>query len=414
MTDYYCDLDVPIFVDTNGEDHNNAYTGAAGLQAAIRGTGAATALAAGDTLYVKGSGACGLDRLVWLDCGKDVSGWSVGDVVRDNGGGSTWTGWIAETSYGANNDQILVWLLGLNEDDVVLADGIENVTAADTATLDDKDTKGIELDTASGASGSPITVEAQNASWETDGTKAVLDGNSKATNCLIVDDKDYWHWKNVEFKNAVEDNVTAKTDHARYWVFVNCEGHNAGGHGWGYSGGKSFSWSSFELCHAYNNGSRGIYVSSACRFVLCSAWANNVDGFNFSYGAAIGCVSYANGTYNYYGLSYANALFNCVSDDAGVAGMYFTGGCNLVLGCRITGTGTGILGDGSADVLDLFNFINCDPADSNITVDSMLRGVDTRTTEGVEGYIDGDNADLSLRNYGLTREAACRRIEVEL
>ena len=62
MTDYYCDLDEDTHADATGADHaGNEYTGPAGLQAAIRGTGNATALAAGDTtppaIVASGGGA---------------------------------------------------------------------------------------------------------------------------------------------------------------------------------------------------------------------------------------------------------------------------------------------------------------------------------------------------------------------
>jgi len=35
-------------------------------------------------------------------------------------------------------------------------------------------------------------------------------------------------------------------------------------------------------------------------------------------------------------------------------------------------------------------------------------------TTGEIGYIDGDNVDLTLRNYGLTNDAAARRMEALL
>ena len=54
MTDYYCDL-AKDFADQTGVDSTgNEYYGPGGLQAAIEGWGAATALAAGDEIFIKG------------------------------------------------------------------------------------------------------------------------------------------------------------------------------------------------------------------------------------------------------------------------------------------------------------------------------------------------------------------------
>ena len=115
MTTYYCDLGESTFADVVG-DTNNPYTGPAGLQAAVRGTGNATSLTGSDTLKCKGTGD--LSRLVLLHCPSDVSAWAPGDAVgNDVGDGDDWTGVVVQ----ANDDPVgqlgddgllLVWLDG--------------------------------------------------------------------------------------------------------------------------------------------------------------------------------------------------------------------------------------------------------------------------------------------------------------
>jgi hypothetical protein len=122
----------------------------------------------------------------------------------------------------------------------------------------------------------------------------------------------------------------------------------------------------------------------------------------------IDCVAYSNGRYNFNRVLFG-AIAHCVSHDPTTAGVFVNAERGPVWASRITGTGTGILGDGSAGILDLYNFINTSTKTNNITVDQQVRGADTRITTGEEGYIDAAND-----NYGLTNAAAARRRAVEL
>ena len=418
MTDYYCDLDEDTYADATGADHaGNEYTGPAGLQAAIRGTGNATALAADDTLYIKGTGD--LSRLVLLDCnGTDVSAWAPTNVVRNkDGAGDDWTGVVVQANddpagqLGAD-DLVLVWLdSGKTEDDITLADGIENTTLAESADpLAAKSTPGIVVDTNSGAFGTPIRVIGQNSSWATDGTKSILDGNSKATYCLVSVGKHYWHVFNVELKNAASDNATCKTDHGYYWIFKNCASHDAGGSGWSAAGGKYFRGSSHVLCSAYNNAAYGIY-SRGSIYALCTAYGNGNVGLALYGGyAIIGGLAYGNATnYMVTGGTHSISAFG-VSDDPTSYGFLFSGGTHVVFGNRITGTGlAGIRGCAGDEVQDLYNFINMTTKTSNITVDQQVRGADTRIETGMEGYEDAAN-DL----YNLVLGAAGYRTEIDM
>ena len=133
---YYCDLGNATFADSAGTDHVGAeYTGPAGMQAAIRGTGNATALAAGEILYVTGTGD--LSRLVQIDCnGYDTTAtpWDEGDAVESlDGGAAQWSGVVVEAGVGAVADTILVWMTaGKDATYITVAYGINNTTKSES------------------------------------------------------------------------------------------------------------------------------------------------------------------------------------------------------------------------------------------------------------------------------------------
>ena len=294
----------------------------------------------------------------------------------------------------------------------------DQLTAGDTlhATRTQTLTAPIDIDQASGSSGSPITVLGYNynsGSPIVDGTKYVIDANSAAANCILVADKDYWHFKNVEFENATADNVTAKTDHPRYWWFVNCESHAAGTRGWGDSGGKTFRNSFFVLCQSYLNGTAGFSLNTVNSLLFCTAHSNGQSsahrGFQTDHSTLIGCVAY-----NQTGQAFCDTgnglMFGCVSDDPSVCSVLVSAGkCACIVASRLTGTGVGVQGGGTGDLLDLYNFINTSTKTDSITVDQQIRGSNTRIESGVEGYIDAAGG-----NFGLINSAAARRQEVTL
>ena len=104
----------------------------------LRGHGAfvGNSIGPGDKMLLKGTAE--MAKFVQMDCGKDVSAWSLGDAVRnDTGNGDHWVGVLVEVNDGAT-DLIIVQLTTGDYDDVNdnLGDGIENTDAADTTSLD--------------------------------------------------------------------------------------------------------------------------------------------------------------------------------------------------------------------------------------------------------------------------------------
>jgi len=421
MTDYYCDLGEDTFSDATGADHaGNEYTGPAGLQAAIRGTGNATALAAGDTLHLKGTG--GLSRLVLIDCnGTDVSAWGIGDVVHNKDAGSTWQGVVVQANdapagnLGAD-DLALVWLdSGYDEDDILVAEGVTNDDAGggagdptDVDPLAAKSTPGVYVET-DGGSASFIEFVGVNSLWAEDGTLAVLDGGDKAhtgfRNSAICS---YIEWRNVHTTQTVDEAWAADAS-LRYCALVNCVASAGAGGGFGTT--YHIQYSSAMHCKAYDNsGGAGFSLSSSSVF-NCVAYNNGTYGFRLVYGSVSGCVAYENTT-NFY-IANGTGLFNCVAD-AGTYGVSIVGSGTTLTACRITNNiSYGVYR--SYPTHDPYCFYGDNGANfENDIHDDTVRGDSTRVTTGTVGYVDGDNATLADRNYGLANAATSRRQAVTL
>jgi len=411
MTNYYCDLGAS-WSDNAGTSTDSPYTGPAGLQAAIRGTGSATALGAGDTLYIKGTGD--LSRLVWLDVNTDVSSWSLGESVRnDTGDPDEWVGIVAEVGYGGNNDQILIWLNdGFTEDDVDLSHGIYKAGPWNCG-LDAKDTRGIEIDTNSGSSGSPISLVGVNSAWTEDGTQAILDADGLANVNVTNSGRDYFHFRNLIGKDSA-GNAFQATSAATECHFANCAADNPATGGFEYAGGY-WQWSTFFRCKAFGFTTYGfrVYQTSLFGCVTYGGTGGSAVGMYLNAGSAVECVSYKQD--GGYGAQLLNGsqLVNCVLD-ANKYGLTLTDDGQQIIGCRITNNTTyGIAG--AKPVSDLYCFYSGNGADFQNDIHLPNNdGASTRTTAGTVGYIDGDNATLADRNYSLTNQAAARRQEITL
>jgi len=293
---YYCDLagtyaDVTALTGAKG-------SGPGGLQAIIRGTGNATALAAGEICYVKGTG--NLTRLVKLTCGKDVSGWSLGDTVVDNAGGATWGGLVCELSVGANTAVILVELdIGDDEDLIVLANGINNTTATDTTTLSAKSCDGIQIDTNIGdlVDGN-IKLIGVNAAWADDGTESLLDADGDATYCIhLLPGRVYYTLKNLGMINATSHglNATSGTGYHNYIIIQHCRIEDNGSYGY-Y--GNDTQIVLVRDCVFRGNGDNAIHGKPSGIIVRDCVIANNTGWgvWDWSGKGFVGNLVYGNGS----------------------------------------------------------------------------------------------------------------------
>lgn len=416
MTDYYCDISEETFADNAGTATGTAYTGPAGLQAAMRGTGNATALAAGDALYIK-TGTGDLSRLVLLDCnGTDVSAWAPTNVVRNkDGAGDDWTGVVVQANddpagnLGAD-DLVLVWLdSGLTEDDIDLADGIENTTLAENADpLAAKSTPGVCLEV-NGTTTSYIDIVGVNSSWvEDDETLAVLDGNDKAPGAFVLSAaRKYYNFRNIHATQCT-GSAWGQGDELTNCILTNCIGSESGS---GFGGTDWISTCILANCKAYNNSGYGFFLIYSFA-ANCTGYNNGTYGFYQYRTFAANCAAFENTDYGFR-LANSSSLVNCVADNNG-SGVYNSHYSQSIVGCRITNN----TNYGAKDTYaggDYYCFYSGNGANfENGYMDDTVRGASTRVTSGTVGYIDADNADLSLRNYGLTNQAAARRQAVVL
>lgn len=275
----------------------------------------------------------------------------------------------------------------------------------------------IDIDQASGAAGSMIRVLGYNyngGSPTNDGTVSIIDADSAADHCILVDDKDYWHWENVEFRNSnVGANVAvSNTAEAENWLFLNCISRNAADHGWGRGNGsgKAFQQTRFTLCHAISNAGNGIDTGEfRNQFLFCTA-INNAIGIGSYDGTVIGCVVHGNSTEGIRPRGASSFVWHCVVD-GNAEGIGMQGGPLMVAGCRITNS-TGAAFDelAASTVYSLWNYINNNGAADNVTeLVENVRGSGTNLTAGSQGY-----RDIANNLFELVMGAAGFRTELDI
>lgn len=367
MATYYCDPSQD-FADQTGADHvGNQLYGPGGIQAAIRGTGNAIQLVAGDELHVKAE-TFWLDRLVWFDIDQDVSGWGIGDAVRndnDAGGapGDDWTGVVCETSYGTNVDQVLVQLDSpYVYGDVNNADGIENTDALGGAAdptdvdIDDSACRGIEIFTGEANEGDTVSGNIKligvNSAWATgrgSAYQAVLDGNSVATYCVRFDARQRWLFTNLTLKNATNYCLTSIAN-SLHNLFTYCIVESGGSHG---INGLACRWSKVIQCIIRNHTSTGIQNMYGIGVAFSVVNTNGLDGASVSWISDFyGTLFYGNSVDNL-SCGSRSEIVNCIFDGSRNGSGVKTSAVGVpttIWGCRFTNNNQfGIEGPGAGE-----------------------------------------------------------------
>jgi len=269
----------------------------------------------------------------------------------------------------------------------------------------------IDVDIASGLDGSPIRVVGYNYNGGApvnDGTKAVLDADATAANCIVANDTDHWFWENVEFANATATGCEATGSRPMYWVFHRCDSHGHGGAGWG--GADHWQASVWHFCRAFDNGGDGWETSriSYSSLYACSSMGNTGRGFGVTnYTQIVACIASGNGSDGFF-LSIAS-LLHCVADGNGGDGLHVGLGPVRVAFCRLTNSSAyGIDASGNT-TLAMHCFLasngSGDTNGSAIFVEDQ--GVSTLLTSGEVGYEDrsADRFNLRLGAAGYARDA---------
>ncbi len=274
----------------------------------------------------------------------------------------------------------------------------------------------IDIDQNSGSDGSPIRVIGCNAAGEVDGTKALIDADGAAANCLLIADKDRWMWENVEFKDATSHIVCGDNSDQLYgWEFLRCDIHGSAGGAGLYSGAtKYFYYLDMEESRVYSNDSYGIYRASAAALNGCTIRDNGNHGIESGgYGPSVNeCVIHHNTGDGIHNGGHAARITASVIDGNTVDGVY-TSEEAVVRRCRITNNGRYGINAASATVLDRWNFFsgNGTAPTGGSTAYPNDKGSTTRMTgaDGPVGYEDRDNDKFNLR-----LGAAGYRTEIDL
>ena len=418
---YYCNL-AEDFVDRTGLDGTaNVLTGPGGLLNAFTGTAAATPLAAGEILYLKGT--ADLSKLVKFTVNADKSGtWVIGDAVQNHndGGGASGDDWVGRLVF-ISATVVTVQINAASTDyaSVAIADGIDNTTRTEEiagVNTTAKACPGITIATASGTDGVPIYLIGCNGSFVENGTKVVLDGHDLAAQCVETN-KNFYVVRNVDAMQAVANGFTTiSTATPLIWVLVNVDSHDHGADGWGAAGGAGWLQSTWIRCRAYNNISHGWgVVTNGPGFVGCSAIGNGQRGWTGgAYYKMYGCIAHQNGGWGVY-MNYG-PMANCVVDGNGesvgsTGGVIVSDGPVVIVNSRITdNTGYG-LNASTAMVYSINNTFlnNTSGATTGSVVISILDGADTNITTGAEGYISEEG-----NNFGLLPTAAGYRVSLAL
>jgi len=353
MATYYVDVTQDFADQTGVNNTGNEYYGPGGLQAAIWGSGAATALVAGDTLYAK-FGTADLSKYVVAGVDLDKTGtWVIGDAVQNHNdaGGASGDDWVGKLVYITAN--LVYFQINNASTDVASVnngDGIDNTTRGETipgANMLNSGADGIICDTNSGdAVTGHIKMIGCDAAWNPgeglhsnhDASHLVtLDGDGAATVCFYGGNAiHYWWLESIKFTNASANNIDHHATNGDYWVFRYCVSDSAGAAGFRT---LDFTGPRVHHCVFSNNTTHGFYSAP-----YTDAWACRTFG-NGSVGIGVGglssctaCLSYNNSDDNFILTSTVGVFVNCVGDGS-VAGSGLNIGAQkgvAIRGCRFT------------------------------------------------------------------------------
>ena len=417
-TTYYCNLGLD-FVDRDGTDSTtNVLTGPGGARAAEVGTGAATALAAGDTILYYGEAM--LDRWIELTCGKDVSAWTIGATVVDNNGGAEWHGKLCEVNVGSVNTHIYVQLdSGYVYGDVVIGSGINNTTDADTTTLSAKAAPGVKLNDVSGVgpTGSIIR-KGVNSSYVEDGTRATFNANSVALYALSAGStRSYWVLANLRCTGATSHGFNLGANSYHFRVYNCCFDTNGS-----YGLNSDVQYGLFEQCVFANNASYGLYFVAYSSIICCVSFGNGHAGYVIS-GSSIAYSIGHDNTLQSIQLGSWGIVLGCVVDgtDGGGDGVYMGPTDNVhVRFSRITNHSVA----GKYGILSTNTHNDTQTEDYNVFHNNQAGDVHSAVQAGTHSYggaaahisdpADDGMEDVSADNFNLKAGALLRSVEIDL
>ncbi len=235
------------------------------------------------------------------------------------------------------------------------------------------------------------------------GTKAIIDANSTAVNCVNTASANYIWIENFEFTGATADGWLGSSGGDNL-VFNNVDFDNNGAEG--YDDNDQSDNNRFFFCRFFLNTSDGVFRSANSLHAWCSAYNNGDNGFHIDSGdraILIYCLAFDNGDSdsNITGDAYLFVL-SCVVDGTGQTGETGIAPDNdsVVLATRITNLATGYDG-GTDNQISAYNLFHNNTTDINGAYVQQLNynGVDTNKfdPDADDGYNDASSDDYNLK-----------------
>lgn len=259
-----------------------------------------------------------------------------------------------------------------------------------------------------------------NSSWVNDGTRYVINANSKTNGLLCAGS--YKHVENIEIYGASGDGVDWTNVYWYGWLLKNVVSRDNTGSGFDLYYSEDDDINGFIECQAYDNGGGGFIAPYKSVFMLhCVAHSNTGNGFEGCEGNGSiilkGCLSYKNTLANFNKKTKSGYIFDSVLDDS-VDGIQTSGDSLFVSGCRITnGSAYGVDATASS-IVDLYNCYlggnTTDDINSGNVTKLLHKGVATVTEDGSDTLQGYTSVTDSAENYNLSSSATQRRIAIDL
>jgi len=254
-----------------------------------------------------------------------------------------------------------------------------------------------------------INIIGVNSAGVNDGTRYVINGNSAAASCIIMNGVVRKVYKNIQVKNATSHGINFATTTVGVH-FYNVVAHNNGGSG--FDNNVSNTTNYFVNCCAYLNAANGWGTTNTTTYYqlhACAAYLNGNDGFQLGTvtHAISNCIAFKNTRYGISGTTNAYLSINNCILDSNLRGINFTSASRtLVAFCRLTNNTTAIQATTGSYVS--FNNYYFGNTNKFLATTGEIRYTGTSVDMASDGYTDKANND-----YSLLPSAEGRRIELE-
>ena len=394
---YYVALEDNYSPNTGLTNTGYEYHGMGGLWNAFHaGDGGATALTAGDYLYMKGDAE--ESRLVTMTTTSSHATWVPNDAVRNNvGSGDDWTGKIVDSYPTADQDWIVELASGKTISDVNNADGMENTTRSQNDTIVASSDQSLITAAAGDASNGHIHLIGCGADWDPDDADDLTTLNATGKINAFNPGHSYYHIKNVNMSGATSAGLDGSTT-CSFWWLENCRFSNNGNDG---VVGSDFSSAYYEDCCFIGNTYMGCDDPQQSAFVRCGFINNGEAGLDWNRRNFVkDCIFSGNGLWGIRINSSVHYIVNSVFDSNAADGIYINGvsDISVIVGnCFTHNKGYGIQHSAANNNPFVYENYNKFFGNENGALDNVPEGSYSHSDSG--GGEHGARADVTGNGY---------------